>query len=90
MIDCRLKRNRNLARCKRGNNPKRLKCWKKVGTIEPRWEVTKVKGRFEIYHEPSGGLLKTSRKELLKSGFKEKQLKEIEKKGTTYFKVTKC
>jgi len=69
---------------------KKLKCWKKVGTTEPRFELTKVKGKFEVYHEPSGGLIKVSKKELLKSGFKDKQLKEIEKKGTTYFKPSKC
>ena len=28
MVDCRLKQNRNLASCKRGN-PKKLNCWKK-------------------------------------------------------------
>ena len=66
------------------------KCWKKVGLIEPRWELTKVGKGFEVYHEPSGGIIKTSEKELLKSGFKKSQLKLVEKKGTTYFKPTKC
>ncbi len=30
MVDCRLKRNKGLASCKkRRNNPKKLKCWRK-------------------------------------------------------------
>ncbi len=67
----------------------KIKGWKKVGMIEPRWELTKVGKIFEVYHEPSGGLIKVSKKELLKSGFKAKQLKEVEKKGTTYFRPIK-
>ena len=30
MVDCRLKRNRNLASCKKGNPKNKLECWKKT------------------------------------------------------------
>ncbi len=63
------------------------KCkWEKiVGIEEPRFEVTKVKGKYEVYHEPSGAINKFSKTELLNAGLTEKQLKETEKE-TTYFK----
>ncbi len=37
MVDCRLKRNRNLSVCRRENpNVKKFKCWRKAGTN--RWK----------------------------------------------------
>ena len=67
---------------------KRKCTWRKiVGIVEPRFEITKVKKIYEVYHEPSGTINKFSKKELLNSGLTEKQLKETEKE-TTYFKRT--
>ena len=69
---------------------RKRKCWKKITSPEePRYEITKVGTKYEVYHEPSGAISKLTEKQLLKGGFTKKQLLGT-KKETTYFKMVKC
>ncbi|MBU0959380.1 MAG: hypothetical protein KKB31_05540 [Nanoarchaeota archaeon] len=48
MVDCRLKRNRNLASCKRGNPSGKLKCWKKAINSDDKMTSYGKKSTFEL------------------------------------------